>query len=277
MPDSGFHRPLLAPRPSRGPVLRPWTVITLVLSGAIVSLGAAVGGGGSELAWLGTPLVVLGSSCAAVCVTLWAVCALDPKRRAAPVDSQLVARLVTELVDAAKAAENRGVLTLPDRSISVHQSLFAAGAGLLIAGQPAEAIRTQLAGMADTAADADAPRRARVRLICDAFPIGALSLAFSMVLWTVLAIVREVPLGTLMPLVLLGSVYGAFAFAALAVEIGDRLGASSAEDELSSALVIETLVRIRSGESAERIAERLRVRAPGVPVPVQAATLRKAA
>ncbi|HMN39589.1 MAG TPA: hypothetical protein PKE29_02010 [Phycisphaerales bacterium] len=274
MPDAGIQRPL---DPPRDRVLRPWTVIALVLSGAIASLGAAIGGGGSGSAWIGPPLIVLGSSCAAVCITLWVVCVLDPTRRASKGDSPTIARLVAELAEVARIAEARGVLALPGRTISVQASLFAAGAGLLVAGEAADAIRHQLSGMADAAADADSPRRARTRFVCDACPVVAMSLAFSVVLWMVVAIIREAPLGVFMPLALLGVVYGAFAIAALAVEFGDRLGNSTAENELSAALVIETLGHIRAGESADRIVERLRAYSPGLVAPAQPAPLRKAA
>jgi flagellar motor component MotA len=249
----------------------------LVLSGAIVSLGAAIGGGESTSSWMGTPLVVLGSSCAAVCVTLWVVCALDPKRRAAQGDSKNIRDLVADLIEVANVSENRGVLALPNLSISAQSALYSTGAALLIAGESADNIRRQLAGMSDTAAEAGRSQRARTRFICDAFPILALSLSFSLVLWAVITIVRGAPIGTLMPLVLLGAVYGAFAIAALAVEFGDRLSATAAEDELAAALVIETLARIRSGDSADKIAQRLRGHTPGIAAPVQAAPLRKAA
>jgi flagellar motor component MotA len=252
-------------------------VITLVLSGALISLGAAIQGGDSPQAWVGIPLVVLGSCCAAVCVTLWVVCVLDPARRPCRTETPRIRRVIDQLLGAAATADTRGILALPQSPLCTDIPLFGAGVPMLIAGEPAGAIRTALLSRSDALAEAARVRRARIRRACDALPVLTLMLALLLVGWTFGAIVQGSSLGTLMPLGLLASVYGAFAIAAIAVAFADRLSVAASEQELCAMLVIETLVGLRSGESADRIRARLRTLVPDGEPATASIPLRKAA
>ena len=263
MPESppSSPKPVSRPAPS---VLRPWTVIGLTLAGAVVALGAAVGGDTrphSGTAWIGTPLIALGACGAAVCITLWVVDLFSNNRRATPALSPRIRTLAADLLAAAKLADSRGILSLSTCSMSSRADLFQTGAKMLVTGDSCEAIRAKLASMTGSTPEQNL-RRSRLRQVCTILPLGALAVAFTVVLWAFVAAATGASMGTLLPLGLLAAVYGSFIVSVLAVEIADRALGHVSEEELASTLVIETLVGIRSGETADRLAARLGLASP---------------
>jgi flagellar motor component MotA len=241
--------------------LRPWTVILLALAGGMVALGIAVNDGSTGLAAVSAVLVVLGGSGAAVVIAFWAARAMGLGRADSSGgrrETARVRRAVDELVSCVKEAESKGVLMLPQRSIGECAELFRLGAEMVVAGEPVEVIRARLGDLGDRAGEAEARMRERIVLVCRWLPMGALGLALAMVVWLLASLGSPLRLGTLAPMGLLLAVYGAFAVAAIAVEVGDRLVSEGSEREMIAGMVIETLAAIRAGERSERVEARLR-------------------
>lgn len=260
--------------------MKIWTIVALALSAGIIALGIALADGHASAA--GTAMVVLGGAGAAVCIVLWSARVLgfgrvDTGRRRA---SARIDALIAELTDCAHQAETRGVLTLVERSLRERRALFAAGVEMLVNADSPAIIRTALGDRADRECAAMHASRARFATLCRVVPIISVGMALVTMFWMlyVLSTGRSVAeLGTLTPLALVIAVYGAFAIAAISVEVGERFAAASVEDELAGALVIETIAAIRAGESPERVAAILRGLTPPPREALAEANLRRAA
>lgn len=252
----------------------------LALAGGVVALGIALNDGSNVLAVISRTMVVLGGCAAAVTIALWAVRASGFVSRATgPLgDTARLRTLIDELVGCAKDAESKGVLTLSGRTIGWCGELFRLGADMVIAGEPVELIRTRLAQLGDQAGESESRVRERIATVCRWLPLAALGLSLVFVVWLLASMVGPAWPGTLAPLGLLLAVYGAFAIAAIAVEVGDRIVAEGVERELFAGMVIETLAAIRAGENAARIEARLKgVLTPGVVSTGGGESLRRAA
>jgi flagellar motor component MotA len=237
--------------------MKTWTIVALVLSAGVIALGIALADG--QRSPVGTSLVILGGGGAAVSITLWATHVLGfgrvlAKRRR---DSARIDRLITKLTDCAKQAESRGVLTLVECELPERRALFSAGVEMLVNADSPANIRMNLGQKAERECSTFHASRARITTICRIVPVISIGMALVTMFWMLLALAsgrQAAELGSLTPLVLIIAVYGAFAIAAISVEIGERVAAVSAEDELAGALVIETIAAIRSGESPDRVA-----------------------
>jgi flagellar motor component MotA len=259
--------------------MKTWTIVALALSAAVMALGIALSDGLAGAA--GSPLVILGGAGAAVCITLWAARVLGFGRAhvARRRDSVRIEKLIAELSECALQAESRGVLTLVDRVLPERRALFAAGVELIVAAESPAEIRASLGVKAERECAAMHASRARFVKLCRVVPIISVGMALTMMFWMLLALSSSrgaIQLGSLTPLALIVTVYASFAIAAVSVEIGDRMAAASAEDELAGALVIETIAAIRAGESPDRVAAILRGLTPP-PLEAQSQPLRRAA
>ncbi len=259
--------------------MKTWTIVALALSAAVVALGIVLSDGRGSAA--GTAMVVLGGAGAAVCIVLWAARVLGfgkvaPGHRRA---SARVDAIMTELTDCAIQAESRGVLTLVERALSERRALFAAGVEMAVNADTPGHIRLALGERAERECAAMHASRAQLTTVFRIVPIIAVSMALATMFWMLYILSSGhsiAALGTLTPLALVIAVYGAFAIAAVSVEIGERFAMASAEDELIGALVIETIAAIRAGESPERVAAILRGLTPpphegAVPSPLRRA------
>lgn len=261
-------------------MLRPKTVIALAIAGGVVALGIALNDGGSGATVISGVLVLLGGGGAAVTIALWAVRAsnLAGRARVPHAETARLGAFVEELVACAKEAESKGVLSLTGRTIGQCGELFRLGTEMVIAGESVEVIRSRLAHLGDQAGETESKARDRIVRVCRWVPLGALGLSLVFVVWLLASTVALGGLGSLAPLGLLLAVYGAFAVAAIAVEVGDRFVAEGLERELFAGMVIETLAAIRSGESAARIEARLKgVLTPGLTSAESGTGLRRAA
>lgn len=260
--------------------MKTWTVVALALSAGVIALGIALADGRASGA--GTAMVVLGGAGASVCIVLWAARAIG-FGRAAPGHRRASARIdaiIAELTDCAIQAETRGVLTLAERALRERRALFAAGVEMLVSAETPANIRAALGERAEREGAAMHSSRARLSRLFRVVPIVAVSMALATMFWMLYALSsgRSVAeLGTLTPLALVIAVYGAFAVAVISVEIGERFAAASADDELVGALVIETIVAIRAGESPERVAAMLRGLTPPPSEDIGQSRLRRAA
>ena len=260
--------------------MKTWTIVALALSAAVIALGIVLSDGRGSAA--GTAMVVLGGAGAAVCIVLWAARVLG-FGRAAPGHRRASARvdaIITELTDCAIQAQTRGVLTLVERALRERRALFASGVEMLVNADTPANIRVALGERAERECAAMHASRARLTTMFRIVPIIAVSMALATMFWMLytLSSARSIAeLGTLTPLALVIAVYGAFAIAAVSVEIGERFAVASAEDELIGALVIETVAAIRAGESPERVAAILRGLTPPPQEDVAQSRLRRAA
>jgi flagellar motor component MotA len=156
--------------------------------------------------------------------------------------------------------------------------LFRLGAEMLVAGESVEVLRARLTVLGEEVGEAAASARAKIVMVCRWMPVGSLALALGLVVWLLISATSPGKLGTLAPMGLLLAVYGAFAVAAIAVEVGDRLVLEGTERELIGGMVIETLAAIRAGERAAKIEARLKgVLTPGSAVGGSDESLRRAA
>ncbi len=252
------------------------TIIALVLAAGLIALGILLNDGTSSI---GTPLVILGGATVAICLSLWAARAMGlgravvaTRRHSARIDA-----LVAELSECARLAESTGVLALTERTIPHRNALFAAGVSMLVNADTPAVIRARLGQQAESGSSAAHVSRTRITAFCRVIPIIALGMALATMVWMLASALRPDHMGSLTPLALIVAVYGAFAVAAISVEIGDRAAASASEDELAGALVIETIAAIRAGESADRIAAMLRGLTPPARQASRPAELRRAA
>jgi flagellar motor component MotA len=255
-------------------------VVALALAGGVVALGIAVNDGSTALRVISNVLVLLGGAGAAVTIALWATRVMGSGGPAARVcrDTVRVRRVAEELIACAREAESRGVLTLVGRGLGECGELFRLGADMVVAGESVDVLRARLAELGDRAGESAARMRERIVAVCRWLPVVALVLSLVLVVWMLVSVASPARLGTLTPMGLLLSVYGAFAVAAIAVEVGDRVLAEAAERELITGMVIQTLSSIRSGESAARIESHLRgVLTPGAISADEGAPLRRAA
>jgi len=260
--------------------MQRWTILTLIASGALVALGVALSHGSGTPAVLSVPLLVIGVSASAVWVVLWGARTLGLGKHAVKArhDPQTFRTLAEELVNAARQAETRGVLTLADCRVGTCAELFRAGVGMVIAGEEAGAIRAKLHDWShDDAVAADAAGR-QTGVVCRICTAVALCGALAPVLWLCGAGVRAQQIGGLAAFGVLSAVYGAFAVAALAGEIAQRALTDVGRRQIEAALITDALIGIRSGHSADEVAAALtRLIEPGSGSQRQSQSLRRAA
>lgn len=257
-----------------------WTVIGLSVSAVLVGIGIALGQGTSPA--FGSLLIVIGGSCAAVVLAIWAALAMGFGRRQEDnlrATSARIDTLINELTAHALLATDKGILLIADARVSSRQYLFAEGANRLIRAESAATIREALSSLADQEASREFARRQRIITACRFVPVTTLALAFACAIWMLLTVARqEAQQFSATALAMLCAVYGVFAISALAVEAADRLQARTAEDELAASLIIESIVALRQGESPDMISARLRGMIPPPPAQVEEASpLRRAA
>ncbi len=252
------------------------TIIALAVAAILIALGIAINDGASAIS---TPLIILGGATVAVCISLWAARAMGLGRAVVRNrrDSARIDALIAELSDCARQADTRGVLTLTERTIPDRRALFAEGVAMLINADSPAIIRARLSDRVERNSVSFHTARARITTFCRVVPIVAMAMALTTMIWMLAAALRPNQLGSLTPLALIIAVYGAFAIAAVSVEMGDRAAAAVAEDELAGALVIETIAAIRAGESADRVAAILRGLTPPPQHAADAMPLRRAA
>jgi flagellar motor component MotA len=236
------------------------TIIGLTVAAAILALGLALNGDPARPSTPGAMLTVLGGAGAAVCITLWAAHAMNLGRRLERTrhGGPRIDALIDTLIECAAQADSRGVLTLSDRTILEHPGLFAEGVEMLIRADPTDAIRRALGARAEREAVAASLARRRMATICRVVPIVALTLALATLIWMLASMGKPSQIGSLTPLALVVTVYGAFAVAAVSAEMGDRVASAGLRDELTRVLVIETIVAMREGETSDRVEAKLR-------------------
>lgn len=232
------------------------SLIAISASVLCVAAGVTLGHVQPQWAALGTSIAIAGGAAASVVLALAAAALMIPARRGTDAADRAMGRLTDfadELAAHAATACDKGILLLASARPSRHAALFDEGARMLVRADTPANMRTSLATLAEHQLDRTAHRRAASVNACRLLPVVAASAALAGVLYLVLLVTRGEAIGTVVPAAVLLAVYGAFGVMVVAAQTAQRLQAEALEHELSAQLVIETLARLREGDSPAQI------------------------
>jgi flagellar motor component MotA len=203
---------------------------------------------------LATLAIVAGASIGLVTLFLWgASLRTPPVATREPDETHELESLAKALVSAARLAQDKGILMLADSKVPARRELFAAGVRLLIGGSSATEMRAELEHQAEAESIEQHRAQGRAMQACRWTPVGALALGSLAALIAAGPLLKQKALSAPSALCVLAVIYLGFMAVGIASHFQQVFENNARTFELSSALVIETLVGIRLGTSPEAI------------------------
>jgi len=168
------------------------------------------------------------------------------------------AQEIERIIEYANLARKEGLLSLEGKIKEVDDSFFAKGLQLVIDGFPSETVRDIM----DLEAEWQRQRHSKGKKMMDA--VGGFAPAFGMI-GTLVGLVQMLQnlddpskIGGGMATALLTTMYGAMASNMLFLPLAGKLEIRAKEESLLRQLMIEGIVAIQDGESAQLIKEKLK-------------------
>jgi hypothetical protein len=245
-------------------------VVPLGVSGVCVASGLALRGGSS--AAVGSALLVLGVVAALVVVAMLVARAIGLGRASGlSADPAPLLALRDELLVLVDGVQRTGLLAIAGVRLSLAQDLLEYGTPRLIGAASPVEFRSDLEAHARRLSAETIASQRRVLSLSQLGAAGALLLAMGLTVLSVLdhsgaaaptdaagsatATSGGIPAITATALLVL--IYGAFVMAISTQHVGGRVMARTREYELAAAMVIDTLVALRTDQGPEQVRELL--------------------
>jgi flagellar motor component MotA len=232
-------------------------ILPSAISFALLGVGLFLAGRQSPGA-LATLAIVAGASVGLVTLFLWGASLRSPPVATRELaETQELKSFAHALVSTTRLAQEKGILMLADAIVPARRELFASGARLLIAGSPASEIRAELEHQAESESAEYVRAQGRAVQACRWTPVGTLIVGSLATLIAAGPLLKQEPLSALSALCVLGVIYLGFMAVGVASHFQQAFENSVRRFELTSALVIETLVGIRQGTNPDVIEQSL--------------------